>query len=714
MARLFLGKENYIRFFCFALVLIISCVIFYKLYLQASDPALQGNQGYVSDEIWYADSARNILRVFFNVQTQYVDSKGYAYYTLIFDSSKSRDAQLYNFQVFLKEHNGDIVEIYTQFPGVAFKVPNNETLTLNLENVTMLLSGYPYPDVSGIYLYLNLEHPPLAKYIIGISMILNGDKPISWRLPSIILSSLLPVVVFFIVRRLSNSIIAAISSVFFLFDTLLFNEGFLALLDVYLAFFIALSLLFAVYNRFTISSIFIGLAAAVKISGVFLIFPLLIYLLFGTRKSIFNIIIISFIIPLITWILANLPIIYVLGIKEWIQSVISALSWHTTSRPQGPPTSLPWGWLYNQNPFFFHFNPTYSASVNVPIYILAFLSIILTPYLLTRLKKEFALPTLWLLGIFLGYSILPLLGNSTLYSFYAFAFIPMIYSIFPNHILSWLSKSPRSAISDFFKTYEAILKRFFTNELSIIKAFAIVSIFISFILHLPSWLNPLGLYSDIVYTVYPMQGIGSFYSGIPYIDFVFDYPVFVGILVLFASKIAWALHPSALQYFNESGLLIFYFINFVFIAVAAYYIAEDIYHISIKTNSSVGRAIMFFGFPALIIYGVYSWILIALAFLLRSIRLFMEGRYKSSYFLLSLSIATNLYSALVLLPYARELWKISKKKVFQCVFFSLALFSVYNLPFAILGYLNWYKSFIASIIPGYIMGSWIVLVFGNP
>jgi Predicted membrane-bound dolichyl-phosphate-mannose-protein mannosyltransferase len=33
---------------------------------------------------------------------------------------------------------------------------------------------YPYPDLAGIESYLNLEHPPLGKYIIALSILVWG------------------------------------------------------------------------------------------------------------------------------------------------------------------------------------------------------------------------------------------------------------------------------------------------------------------------------------------------------------------------------------------------------------------------------------------------------------------------------------------------------------------------------------------------------------
>jgi predicted membrane-bound dolichyl-phosphate-mannose-protein mannosyltransferase len=121
---------------------------------------------------------------------------------------------------------------------------------------------------------------------------------------------------------------------------------------------------------------------------------------------------------------------------RWLNEIIGALKWHTTSRPPGPPTSTPWGWFINENPFYFHFNPTYSASVNIILYLAAIVFLIFTAYLTIYRSKDFAAPSLWFLGIFLGFILIYILGNRTLYSFYTFSFIPMIYVIFVANIYS--------------------------------------------------------------------------------------------------------------------------------------------------------------------------------------------------------------------------------------------------------------------------------------
>lgn len=711
-------KSNQLIFLiCFSVSLASSIIIFGQLYREANDPNLVGNLGYVSDEIWYADSARSILRDFFGIQTSYIDQEGYAYYTILFKDFKSRDAQYTNLSAYLVSKNGSIYIIYTQFPALAIKLPKNASFEFRLQNVTMFFTGYPYPDVSAILTYYNLEHPPLAKYVIGLSMLLNGDYPLSWRLPSIILTSLIPIIVFLIVNRFSNPVLASISSLIPLLDILIFNMGFLALLDVYLAFFIALSLLFSVYKRYFLASIFIGLAISTKLSGAFLVFPFLIYLLFVENYSRIKVLILSIILPGFIWFITNIPLIFYLGLNQWFENFLSSLRWHTTSRPVGPPTSYPWEWIINRNPFYFHFNPTYSASVTVLIYVSSFLLLLATPYLYSKKSRLYSLPSLWLLGMFLGYSALPLLGNRTLYSFYVFSFSPMIYSIIASFSIPLFFDYSKNSFSDIYNYYSNLVKTKLKSEKSMLLFAYSISMLISFILHLPIYAFNFGLYSDIVYSIFPRPGIGEDYLGFPYIDYKYEYPVLAGILTYLASGISWLISPSTGTSISLTGQMIFYIVISIFCYIAGYFLVKDMLAISKRIGVSFDNVFLFAGMPSLIIYGIYNWDLIAIALAIRGIRLFLEGRNILSSLFVSLAIATKLYPLFIALAISLELFRRGKRKLlisFGYFLSTLLLFLLYNLPFIVLNFDLWYQGQIAYHLNWYIEGSWLILLYWNP
>ncbi len=710
-------KLDRLGIICLVVALLSSVIIFLQLYNQAIDPYLRGNQGYVSDEVWYANSARNILKDFFGLKTQHIDSSGNAYYTLIFKDFPSRESQVSILKAYLKTKNGSIINVYKEFPAISFKLPKNEALDITLSNVTSFFSGYPYPDVHLIPTYYNLEHPPLAKFIIGLSMLISDDNPVTWRIPSIIMTSLLPLIVFFIVLRLTNPLIAAFSSLLPLVDKLTFNMGFLALLDVHLAFFIALALLSAIYERYILAAIFIGLAGSVKFSGAFLIFPLFLYLLYIKKYDYFKSLSIAFLIPALVFFLVNVPIIVRLGIYNWFTSILSALSWHASSRPAGPPTSLPWEWIINRNPFYFSINPTYSASVSEFLYVIAIALLVFTPYLYSKMTKLFVLPFLWFLGIFLGYSSLPLLGNSTLYSFYVMALSPIVYTIFLSYLVPILLSLLKGDLDVVFY-YRDVLKRKFSNERFLLILFYTLSMVLSFVLHLPISVNPYSIYSDIVYSIFPREGIGSSYLGIPYLDYIYEYPVLDGVLTYIAAAIAWILHPPIGQGINLSGQMVFYLILSLIFYVAGYFLVNDMYYISKKINISFGAVLFFTAMPSLIIYGIYNWDLLAIALAVRGIRYFMDYNYVKSAVFLSLAVASKLYPLFIAGGLALTfLEKRSNRNLAQAFsYFSLVsvLFLAYNLPFMFFNFSLWYKGQLEYHLNWYIEGSWLILLYGNP
>jgi hypothetical protein len=148
----------------------------YSAYSVASLPGadgMPGGQGYISDEVWYVASARNILHDVFRTPA------ASDYYTV---SYECMTPGLF------------IVKTYQNMPGVytAAGLPP-----------CYIRRGFPYPDKEGILSYYNLEHPPLAKYVIAAVEAVR-DEPIFWRLPSMALGAATLLLVFLTARKLAG------------------------------------------------------------------------------------------------------------------------------------------------------------------------------------------------------------------------------------------------------------------------------------------------------------------------------------------------------------------------------------------------------------------------------------------------------------------------------------------------------------------------------
>lgn len=280
--------------------------------------------------------------------------------------------------------------------------------------------------------YYNLEHPPLGKYIIAASMVACGDRPICWRLPGIVEASLIPLIVAAAYAgRSSYKVLAASSTALAAgSDYILRTAGAVAMLDIHLAFFTALTILAASRGRIILAAILAGAAASVKISGAAAVLALLVYIAYSAwmsrrekARSIMAIIGVSLLVYTLTYV----PLASYFGPVELVKENINALKWHTTSRPaDGPPTSTPTGWIFNVNPFYYSVTGALvPARLNTLIHFPALVAaLIITMYHLDRGLERRVFSSILYMSIILTYYLVFAMGNRTLYSFYAVQLTP--------------------------------------------------------------------------------------------------------------------------------------------------------------------------------------------------------------------------------------------------------------------------------------------------
>jgi predicted membrane-bound dolichyl-phosphate-mannose-protein mannosyltransferase len=439
-------------------MIILTIAFAYESFTLANN--MQGTLGYVSDECWYASSSKNILRELFNVQPSYI-SDGYYHYSIFFNDpsdlanmipslNSTLNAQYGGYILPTTYNNTLCLNVVTQKPL------NEQSIKDSIQGIELIQAGYKYPDIAGIENYMNTEHPPLAKYIIGFSMLSLGDKPISWRIPSIILGTLMLVLICLIVYKLTDNLFIVFLIFLFAFvDSIFMAMSSVAMLDIYAAFFLTLSAWLALRNNFFLSAVSLGLSASSKLTGVFPVIALLIYMLvirFDVIKS--------FVYPLIVspavYVSVNIPLILHYGFKNWVSQVENGSKWDITNRPTGPPVSTPWGWFYNQNPFALNFKPDVIAKVDPVIYIMALVMLVFIPYIYFKINKKYLIPTLWFLAGFFGFVGVYLLGNKTQYSFYVITLTPMVY-VLAAAFIYYLTEP--WTFKDALKSYYAFIKR---------------------------------------------------------------------------------------------------------------------------------------------------------------------------------------------------------------------------------------------------------------
>ncbi|MEJ2770381.1 MULTISPECIES: glycosyltransferase family 39 protein [unclassified Stygiolobus] len=317
---------------------------------------------------------------------------------------------------------------------------------------------YPYPQESNIQTYINPEHPPLAKYIMAIFIGLFGYKPLAWRLGSWIIGDLMIIVGFLLARKLVGgelgNIAGLVAAMLIILSPNLWLLHGIAMLDIYVSFFILLSIYFLLSDNLLLASITLGLAFASKESAFPLIFPFL-YYIGEFKKSPIQRAVYSMGIPATVFAILSIPImIYFDGISGWIHnSFLYMLGWDATnghiSLTAIDQISTPWDWFLDIHPFYAGYY--FYASTN-PFIMWAW--VVTTPlaFIIRDLKSIILTISAW--AIWLSFCVVYILGNHTLFSFYVTDFAAIINVYVPVSIFKfyrWISTRRSEKVNNFVK-----------------------------------------------------------------------------------------------------------------------------------------------------------------------------------------------------------------------------------------------------------------------
>ena len=212
-------------------------------------------------------------------------------------------------------------------------------------------------------------HPPFGKWLIGIGIKLFGNNEFGWRVIAAVVGSASVLLIYLIVQRLFNSLfLSNIAAALFALDGLHLVMSRVALLDIFLMFFILLSFYLILRDNLWLSGVIIGLASATKWSAVFVI-PLLILLTVNLSRASFA-----------TWgkrfsqfVLTPIGI-YLLSWSGWIFSSkgwardsgsnlfsslwnyhVEIMNFHRGLTEQHTYAANPWSWLVLGRPTSFYY-----------------------------------------------------------------------------------------------------------------------------------------------------------------------------------------------------------------------------------------------------------------------------------------------------------------------------------------------------------------------
>jgi predicted membrane-bound dolichyl-phosphate-mannose-protein mannosyltransferase len=110
----------------------------------------------------------------------------------------------------------------------------------------------------------NVEHPPLAKGLIALSILAFGDRPVAWRLPSLLAGTLAVLLLYLLTRRLADRRTALIAAFLLSFESLWFVHASIAMLDIVAVTIGLWALLYLVRGEWVWAGAVVGLAMLAK------------------------------------------------------------------------------------------------------------------------------------------------------------------------------------------------------------------------------------------------------------------------------------------------------------------------------------------------------------------------------------------------------------------------------------------------------------------
>lgn len=151
-------------------------------------------------------------------------------------------------------------------------------------------------------------HPPLNKEIMATFMYFFGTNSFVWRFPGALLGVGIVYLTYKIAWQFTKSRdIAILASLLTALDGLVFTMSRIGTADVYLVFFILLTLYFYMKDKYFLASIALGLAAATKWSTLWFL-PILVVAHLAQRKKIFDLrIAYFFTIPVLIYLASYIP-----------------------------------------------------------------------------------------------------------------------------------------------------------------------------------------------------------------------------------------------------------------------------------------------------------------------------------------------------------------------------------------------------------------------
>jgi dolichyl-phosphate-mannose--protein O-mannosyl transferase len=340
---------------------------------------------------------------------------------------------------------------------------------------SLLQKGVEIDSESGLAQFI--VHPPTGKWLIASGIKLFGNNEFGWRFAAAIVGSISIILMYFTAKKLfNNKLLSVFAASLISLDGLHLVHSRIALLDIFLLFFIQIAVLAFLHSKYWISALTLGLACSVKWSGLYVLIALAFYVLildirknrylgsqFPIRKMIRRNLLFRFlqfgIFPVFIYIASWFS--WFITNTGWDRNYSSnplfslwhyhseILNFHTKLTDAHPYSANPWSWLIQGRPTsFFYETPKSCGGASCSQEILALgtpilwwaatLALLVTVgYWVSKRDRQAEI-----LLVVIGASYLPwfAIQERTMFSFYAIAFEPFLLLT----LVYLLSKVPKN------------------------------------------------------------------------------------------------------------------------------------------------------------------------------------------------------------------------------------------------------------------------------
>jgi len=129
-------------------------------------------------------------------------------------------------------------------------------------------------------------HPPVGKWLIAAGIKLFGFNEFGWRISAAAIGTASIILAYFTAKKLFDNYLLSISAAsLILFDGLHLVHSRTALLDIFLMFFLQLTLFALLHSKHWLTTIFLGLSLATKWTGLYYIVAVLLFVLYVDYRA---------------------------------------------------------------------------------------------------------------------------------------------------------------------------------------------------------------------------------------------------------------------------------------------------------------------------------------------------------------------------------------------------------------------------------------------